>query len=140
MPTNIMSGFAGLHETRLADIAASIGGSLAGDWFEDYIGSAAMAVAAGIVIAQVRADSSPQPGSSVNTDSPPQRFHAAHVRPDTRSFSMSQMPNHAMSGTCRSLVCPGFSQVKLVVVRACCCFVRRTRRCRTRRDGTPWSA
>ena len=44
---------AGIHETQLADIAATIGGSLAGEWFEDYIGSAAMAVAAGIVIAQV---------------------------------------------------------------------------------------
>jgi len=55
---------AGLHETRLADIAASIGGSLAGDWFEDYIGSAAMAVAAGIVIAQVRADFDLPPGEN----------------------------------------------------------------------------
>ena len=54
--TSSSNSYAGLHETRLADIAASIGGSLAGDWFEDYIGSAAMAVAAGIVIAQVRAD------------------------------------------------------------------------------------
>ena len=50
-----MPSSAGIHETQLADIAASIGGAVAGDWFEDYIGSAAMAVAAGIVIAQVLA-------------------------------------------------------------------------------------
>ena len=46
---------AGVHETVLADIAATIGESLAGDWFEEWIGSVGMALAAGVVIAQDKA-------------------------------------------------------------------------------------
>ena len=43
---------AGIHETTLAQIAATIGEALAGDWFEDWIGSVSMAVAAGVVVAE----------------------------------------------------------------------------------------
>lgn len=42
----------GIHETSLAQIAATIGGALAGDWFEHWIGSVSMALATGVVAVQ----------------------------------------------------------------------------------------